>query len=198
MQHLEQIKSVFEKYYDWSRYRISFLGNLISAIIRSRSVNMQKVAENIEGVAKTESNYRRIQRLFKEQKFDFEMTARLLSTILPEDEQWILTMDRTNWKLGKSNINLLVLAVAYKAMAIPLLWKFLTKEEDGVNIGKRGNSDTKERKELIESFIKIFGKERIKVLTADREFIGKDWFEWLIQEDIPFVIEPSEKLSFLS
>lgn len=188
MQHLEQIKSVFEEYYNWSRYRISFLGNLISAIIRSRSVNMQKVAENIEGKAKTQSNYRRIQRLFKEQEFDFDITARLLSTVLPEDEQWILTMDRTNWKLGKSNINILVLAVAYKGMAIPLLWKFLTKEEEGVNIGKRGNSDTAERKELMESFIKIFGKERIKALTADREFIGEKWFEWLIQEDIPFVI----------
>ena len=145
MQHLERIKSVFEQYYGWSRYRIGFFGNLISAIIRSRSVNMQKVAENIEGTAKTESNYRRIQRLFKEQEVDYDMTARLLSTILPDDEQWILTMDRTNWKLGKSNINLLVLAVAHEGMAIPLLWKFLTKEEDGVNRGKRGNSDSKDR-----------------------------------------------------
>jgi hypothetical protein len=32
--------------------------------------------------------------------------------------------------LGKSNINLLVLGVAYKGMAIPLLWKFLTIEEE--------------------------------------------------------------------
>ena len=40
----------------------------------------------------------------------------------------------------------------------------------------------------MESFIKIFGKERIKALTADRELIGEQWFEWLIQEDIPFVI----------
>lgn len=195
MQHLKQIKSVFEQYYDWSRYRIDFFGNLISAIIRSRSVNMQKVAENIEGTAKTQSNYRRIQRLFKEQEVDYDMTARLLSTILPDDEQWILTMDRTNWKLGKSNINLLVLAVAHEGMAIPLLWKFLTKEEDGVSIGKRGNSDTKERKELIQRFIEIFGKERIEALTADREFIGEKWFEWLIQEDIPFVIRIRNNIS---
>ena len=96
----------------------------------------------MEGSAKIESNYRRIQRLFKEQVIDYRVTAQLLSTILPtNDEKWVLTMDRTNWKLEKSNVNLLVLGVAYKGIAIPLLWKFLTIEEeiDGERIerGKR-------------------------------------------------------------
>jgi len=56
--------------------------------------------------------------LFKGQEIDYKVTARLLSTVLPEDERWILTMDRTNWKLGKNNINLLVLGVVYKGIAI--------------------------------------------------------------------------------
>jgi hypothetical protein len=72
----------------------------------------------MEGKAKVESNYRRIQRLFKEQTIDYKVTAKLLSSILSNDEKWVLTMDRTNWKLGKSNVNLLVLGVAYKGMAI--------------------------------------------------------------------------------
>ena len=71
------------------------------------------MAENIEGAAKTESNYRRIQRLFQVQTFDYAMMARLLSSVLP-DEPWILAMDRTNWKLGEANVNVLVLAVAMK------------------------------------------------------------------------------------
>jgi hypothetical protein len=57
---------------------------------------------------------------FKGQEIDYKVTAQLLSTILPNDEKWVLTMDRTNWKLGKSNVNLLVLGVAYKRVAIPL------------------------------------------------------------------------------
>jgi len=186
MRHLQQMKEVFEKYYNWHHHRVSFFGNLISSIIRSRSVNMQKVAENIEGEAKTESNYRRIQRLFKGQDIDFDMTARLLSSVLPDNEKWILSMDRTNWKLGQSNVNLLVLAVAYKGMAIPLMWKFLTKDE--ASEGKRGNSNFKERQQLMEKFIELFGVKRIETLTADREFIGKEWFDWLNKENIPFVI----------
>jgi len=187
MQHLEKMKEVFSKYYKWNPKRIGFVGNLISSIIRSRSVNMQKVAENIEGNAKTESNYRRIQRIFKGQEVDFDMTARLLSSVLPDDEKWVLTMDRTNWKLGKSNVNLLVLAVAYKGMAIPLLWTFLTKTKDSAD-GKRGNSNFEERKALMEKFIELFGVNRVDALTADREFIGKEWFEWLSEQQIPFVI----------
>lgn len=192
MEHIEQMSEVLGQYYHWDPRRIPFLGNMISSIIRSRSVNMQKVAESIEGVAKMPSNYRRIQRVFKDQEFDMDMTARLLSTVLPENEKWVLAMDRTNWKLGQSNINLLVLAVAYNGMAIPLMWKFLTKEEKiddkTVTVGKRGNSDTAERKQLIERFIELFGAERIGALTADREFIGKEWFEWLNEQKVPFVI----------
>jgi len=187
MQHLERMKEVFSQYYKWNPKRIGFFGNLISSIIRSRSVNMQKVAESIEGSAKTESNYRRIQRIFKDQTIDFDMTARLLSSVLPDDKKWILTMDRTNWKLGKSNVNLLVLAVAYKGMAIPLLWTFLTKTEES-SVGKRGNSNFEERKVLMEKFIELFGVDRINALTADREFIGKEWFEWLNKQNITFVI----------
>ena len=33
-----------------------------------------------------------------------------------------------------------------------------------------------------------FGKECIAGLLADREFIGKEWFSWLIKERIPFFI----------
>ena len=192
MEHIEELKKVFEKYYDWHEKRVSILGNFISALIRSRSVNLQKVAENIEGKAKISSNYRRIQRLFKKQEVDYKVTAKLLSSILPNDEKWVLTMDRTNWKLGKSNVNLLVLGVAYKGMAIPLIWDFLTIEEEvdnkTIERGKRGNSNTEERKDLLKEFIDIFGVEKIKALTTDREFIGQEWFDWLKEKKIPFVI----------
>ena len=188
MRHLKDIKKLLGEYYKWDSRRLSFLANTISAIIRSRSVNLQKVAESIEGKAKVASNYRRLQRLFKLQEFDYKITAKLLSSLLPKDEKWILTMDRTNWKLGQSNINLLVLGVAYKGMAIPLLWDFLSIEENGIERGKRGNSNSDERKKLLQEFIELFGVNKIQALIADREFIGEEWFKWLDDNQIPFVI----------
>jgi len=48
MEHIEEIKKIFEPYYLWHEERVKILGNFISALIRSRSVNLQKVAENID------------------------------------------------------------------------------------------------------------------------------------------------------
>ncbi len=53
---------------------------------------------------------------------------------------------------------------------------------------KKGNSNTTERIKIIDRFIKQFGKTMIAGLLADREFVGDDWFNWLLTEGIPFCI----------
>ena len=53
-------------------------------------------------------------------------------------------MDRTNWQWGKKNINILMLSITYKGIAIPLFWSLLDK---------KGNSNTSERIALMERFI---------------------------------------------
>ena len=75
------------------------------------------------------------------------------------------------------NSNILVLAVAYKGVAIPLLWMFLDK---------RGNSNSHERIGLFKHVLCAFGHDRIHCLTADREFIGTDWLKFLIRQRIRF------------
>jgi len=53
---------------------------------------------------------------------------------------------------------------------------------------KRGNSNTFERKELVQRFLDLFGEECIEAFLADREFIGDNWFRELINKQIPFYI----------
>ncbi len=86
-------------------------------------------------------------------------------------------MDLTNWQWGKANLNFLVLSACYKGVAIPLYW---------LALNKKGNSDTGERILLINRFIVGFGREKILGLLADREFVGKEWFAYLIKMQIPF------------
>lgn len=88
-------------------------------------------------------------------------------------------MDRTNWQYGRVNINILMLSICYKGRALPVMWEMLDK---------KGNSNTEERKALLNRFIRLFGRERIDVFTADREFIGKEFFAYLKAASIPFVI----------
>ncbi|MCH2046865.1 MAG: hypothetical protein MK212_22310, partial [Saprospiraceae bacterium] len=71
------------------------------------------------------------------------------------------------------DINILLLGISYKGTAIPLVWKLLNK---------RGNSDTSERIELMESLfneLHEFQKQQVRCLLADREFIGQDWNSYL-------------------
>ena len=56
-------------------------------------------------------------------------------------------MDRTNWRWGKADINILMLGIVFKGTAIPIYWMLLDK---------RGNSDTPERMALIQMFIDHF------------------------------------------
>ena len=93
------------------------------------------------------------------------MVAKLIFKLLPKQETYVLTMDRTNWKFGISNINLLVIGVVYQGVAFLLLFQMMDKF---------GNSNTKERKELLDRYNKLFGFETIKTLVADREFVGSE------------------------
>jgi transposase len=95
------------------------------------------------------------------------------------DEKCVLIMDRTNWKWGKKTINILMLSIEHFGIAIPLFWTILDKD---------GTSSSEDRMDLLKRVIRKLGPENIKVLLADREFIGGLWFRFLIEEKIPFVI----------
>jgi len=76
------------------------------------------------GKAKTDSKYKRLQRFFAGFNFSMDDIARLIVRFLPavRGEKWDLSMDRTNWKVGKKNINPLVLGIVYLGVAFLIMW----------------------------------------------------------------------------
>ena len=108
-----------------------------------------------------------------------EWISKLIFNLLPKKDSLVLVMDRTNWKLGEKNINILMLGVSYKNVAFPLMFKMLDK---------RGNSHTSERIALIQNFIDWFGKDCIDCLLADREFVGEKWLNFLNENGIRYHI----------
>ena len=156
------------------------LAQMITAFCAIRTVNLKQVANAITGKAKSDSNYRKLQRFFALTELCYNELARyIVRLFFNETTDWYLTMDRTNWQYGRANINILVLGICYKGRAIPILWKLLDK---------KGNSNTQERIELLSRFLNLYGHKRIKALLADREFIGQDWLSWLNKQQIPFNI----------
>ena len=64
-------------------------------------------------------------------------------------------------------------------------------------LDKKGNSDTDERLDLLDEFLMVFPDAKVNYLTADREFVGADWFEYLLNQsrlEISIRIRESDKL----
>ncbi len=180
MSEVQLLKNKLAPLLNWHGARIDFLAKFLIAIIKVSTVNLTHIAAAFSGKAETDSNYKRIYRFLKDFTIDFDLIASIIAGLfLPPGEKWLLTIDRSNWKFGKKNINFLVLGACYKGMAIPLFWSLLPK---------RGNSNAEERLAVMERFLKVFGADKIEYLTGDREFIGKFWIAYLQHKLIKFVI----------
>jgi hypothetical protein len=168
----------------WNLARTKCFVNMILGMIASGSVQQHKTALGFMGAAKQKSVCARISNFLKSFDFDFSDYAQAILEMAQLKGPLFLALDRTNWKFGRVDINLLVLAVVVaNQFSIPILWKALPK---------KGNSNTVERIDLLQVFIDIFGAQKIAALTADREFIGKEWIDYLIKNNIPFFIRIKE------
>lgn len=175
---IHELKAVLADQLPWHGARISFLAQFLLALLKVRSVNLAELATGFGGRAKIDSHYKRLQRFFRSFSIDYNDLARLLVRLFPVgDGPWRLTLDRTNWQFGKTDINFLVLGIACHGIALPIFWSVLDKP---------GNSNTAERIALMERFLAVFGASKIAALLADREFVGEAWFRWLQQHHIPF------------
>jgi hypothetical protein len=163
--------------------RIKFFGLFLCALCKVQTICFEKLATAFETDAKSSSSLRRIQRFMASYALDTDLIAQLIFKILPHKPPYRLAMDRTNWQFGDTDINVLTLAIVYEGVAFPILISMLDK---------RGNSDTKERIEIINRYIRLFGHETVDCLLADREFVGEKWIAYLNHHQIRYYIRIRE------
>lgn len=101
--------------------RIKFFGLFISALCRVQTVCFEKLAGCFESDAKMDSSLRRIQRFMSEYVLDTNLVARFVFALLPHKPPYRLVLDRTNWKFGTKDINILTLGIVCKGVAFPHL-----------------------------------------------------------------------------
>ena len=177
----ESLSTLIGNYF-FTRYAsIKLITELISGLIKVRDVNLTELAICICEDCKLESAYRKLQRFFANCSICGVALAKLLVKLLGiEGENWLLVLDRTNWAFGKLKINILVLAICHHGIAVPILYTMLNNQG--------GNSNSKDREDMLTKFIRIFGSKRMKGLIADREFIGDSWLKFLADQSINFYI----------
>jgi len=169
----------------WNKARINFLAKFIIALVQVKTVSLVQISSVMQGRAKQGSHYKRCQRFLRFFDLPFAEVAHLVIKLLGIKAPFVISIDRTDWYLGETPLNILMLSLVYKGVAFPLLWTVLEK---------KGCSDTAERITVLEKYLKLFGKDSLSFVTADREFIGRDWFRYLRQKKIPFRIRIKENL----
>ena len=153
--------------------RLTVLAALVLAIIQARSVVLYTLKNHVALPGTRAVRYQRLLRFVQFTVPDGLYTAFILK-LLPPDDLWLI-LDRTNWKLGKNDVNILLLSATWQSFSFPLVWTLLPHG---------GASAQTDRKELLERLLAVRGERRVAGLLADREFIGKDWFAFLDQHGI--------------
>ena len=165
--------------------RLETLCMLVVGMVGARTVNLGHIASQEARGVLIASTYRRLQRFFQHVDLGPDWAVPIVARLIGSAGAWTLALDRTNWKIGSRDVNYLVLAVVTRRLRVPLFWTLL----DGP-----GNSGTKARIALMERYFAHFPASSVRLLLADREFIGAEWLKFLNDNNIKFAIRLREDL----
>ncbi|MDA9009600.1 IS4 family transposase [Alphaproteobacteria bacterium] len=179
------LSEMLERHFPLSKSRLLTFAVLLVGVANCRTVNLSHLASQFPTSAQTSSNYRRLQRFFQKVSLDGDRVAQLIVAMLKLRGPIMLALDRTNWKLGRRDINILTLAIVTNRFRVPLMWSLLDHQ---------GNSDSDQRIALIQRYLDLFGAASIEMLLADREFRGCRWMEFLNKNNVPFIIRLHTKM----
>jgi len=165
-------------------------------IFAAKSTNLNEVKDELgnilenQATTKPSSNYQRLIRFSKmDDQEKRELTKSLLCICfcilgLKGCKPKYLTLDGTSWEFGTKKIHLITLAVVIGRVSIPICWE---------ELDKKGISNYEERKSLFERACKWYDLEGM-VLLADREYIGREWFKYLVNKGLGFVIRAKKNI----
>jgi hypothetical protein len=186
MESFIPLTQAIREHFSWHEARITCLISMLAGLVACQSVNTYRLAQRLGGEAQFASRAQRIRRLLKEQTFDWNAVGKLLLFLSGcGTKKLTVLVDRTNWDFGTCKINFLVISVVVGKLAVPVVWE---------QLGKKGNSNTKERAILLDRFLQIVPPSHIRCLLGDREFIGNDWFKILHKRKIPYVMRLKHNL----
>jgi hypothetical protein len=107
-----------------NKARRNAIAAFLVAIFAVQTVGMPHIANVFPTQAKKSSAYIRLRRLLQFE-LDLDTLTRFLAKLCGITSSWTLAIDRTNWKWGKSRINILMLCIVSEGISFPLIWSVL-------------------------------------------------------------------------
>lgn len=140
------------------------------ALYAVQTVNVSILANSSSGSAQIESDCERLQRFPRQFEIPYAELDELVVRMLGLPGPYTLAMDRTNWKVGAMDLNILMHSIVYRGGGVPVVWVVLPKD---------GNSDTGGRGAAIEIFLDLFGAHSINIYRAIASSWGANGFDFL-------------------
>lgn len=162
-----------------TRHAIKFIGQVIVGFLKMRTSNLAVIANALESEAKTESNYKQIQRFLKSFRWRGSGFEEFQLELLGITGKLDLVMDRTEWKFGKVWINMLMVSVYYRGISIPVGWKVFSR---------KGNLSGRRHVIILRNVVEKLGIGRIGKVYGDREFCNRAVFDYLYEFELDFCI----------
>jgi hypothetical protein len=117
--------------------RLKPLYLLIVAAISARTVNLSHMAGEHAADVLVASTYRRLQRFFQRVTLPEGRPAHLVIQVPGPARPWHLRLDRTNWKIGKRDVTIVMSAMATRRFRVPWMWTVLDKAGNSVSPRRR-------------------------------------------------------------
>jgi Transposase DDE domain len=161
--------------------RLSFLELVIPAIIAAKSVQYHRIAAEMGGDVQEASKEKRIQRFIVNYNLEEEFVYLFLIFLLPKKGKVTLCIDRTTWEFGGCTHNLLTVTAYSHGVGVPI-WVESVAQNGGC-------CDVDDKLYVIMKSIEMLGRERIKCVIGDSEFIGEEWILYLWEQKIRFFFD---------
>ena len=157
---------------------------LVLAILRARTTSLNKLKGEVGAITGAHdtlpaSHYKRLVRVF-DAHADTDLHADLLAAVvaLLRRRARHLVLDGTSWHTPDGPVHLLTLCILYRGVAVPILW---------TDLSKKGVSSFGERRRLFALAFERYDLSGM-CLLADREYIGREWFNYLAANGLDFRI----------
>lgn len=158
---------------------------VVALLLEEKTVNLWKLKGAVGRLLgnthiDSRSHYQRLKRWLQRAETEKRLWIEMLRAVvsLLSKESPCLILDGSSWKWGGKKYHFLTLSLLYRGVSIPVFW---------LELGRLGISSQWHRKLLLRMALKVFSLKG-KVLLADREYIGNEWFAALREAGMDFVI----------
>lgn len=170
----------------YGNYRLSVVQNLfifIGCIIQGKTTNLYELRNEVGKITEkyktdTDSHYKRLTRFMLLNSFGNLWYYLLCYGLdLLNLQLSVCYLDGTEWYIGSFKLHILVLAVDYQGVAIPVYFQCYNH---------KGVLSEYERIKFLENARKCCPLKDANII-ADREFIGNEWFCYFVRLELFFI-----------